>query len=321
MNHRLPPDRGLGAGCAALALACALSACEHAPDLSAARAHAAAPLQRYDTIQSLSAAGGVVLAGTQSGAILRSADRGAHWQRLPLAGASVIAIDHCPDGSFIALDFYHRVWSAGADGSAWTAHALADPANALALHCAPDNRWWVAGSRATFAVSADQGAHWTSSRLKEDTQITTLQFLDAQQAYALGEFGTVLRSTDGGASWQRLPKIAGDFYPYDARFISVQEGYASGLAGVMLATHDGGQHWQREDNSSGAALYRLFAHGDEVWAVGANGVVARHAAHAWLALPQDAGTPAPIFSATSDGDAVLIGGPGGLLRQARAAAQ
>lgn len=269
METQAPVKGRVGWACPLFAATLLLAACEHAPDLTAARARAAEPVQRYDTIQSLAGDAALVVAGTQSGAVLRSTDQGASWTRTALAGASLIGLERCPDGSFIALDFYHRVWSAPASAERWTAHALKDPANPLAIHCDPLGRWWVAGSRATLAVSADQGASWQTTSLKEDTQITTLQFVDARQGFALGEFGTVLESSDGGASWQRLAKIEGDFYPYAAWFRDGREGYASGLAGTMLATHDGGHHWVREDNASGAALYRLFVHGDEVWAAGA----------------------------------------------------
>ncbi|MDE3009345.1 MAG: glycosyl hydrolase [Pseudomonadota bacterium] len=304
----------VGWACPLLAATLLLAACEHAPDLAAARARAAEPVQRYDTIQALAGDATLVVAGTQSGAVLRSTDQGTRWTRTALAGASLIGLERCRDGSFIALDFYHRVWSAPADAGRWTAHALKDPANPLAIHCDPLGRWWVAGSRATLAVSADQGESWQLTSLKEDTQITTLQFVDARHGFALGEFGTVLESGDGGASWQRLAKIEGDFYPYAAWFRDGREGYASGLAGTMLATHDGGHHWVREDNASGAALYRLFVHGDEVWAAGANGTLARHAGAGWVAVARPQGSPAPLFAATSAGSVVLSGGPGGLLQ-------
>lgn len=300
------------AGAAAAALL--LAGCEHAPDLAAARASAAQPVQRYDNIQAMTADAHQAIAGTQDGAILRSDDGGEHWKRSTLADASVIGLDRCPDGSFVALDFYHRVWSAPAAADSWTAHPLEKPANALTIQCDPAGRWWVAGSRATLAVSADHGASWQVSSLKEDTQITTLQFVDAQRGFAMGEFGTVLATTDGGANWSRLPKIEGDFYPYAAWFSDAREGVASGLAGVMLATHDGGQHWVREDNPSGAALYRMFRHGDEVWAAGANGTLARHAGKAWQAVALKDAIPAPWFAAASVGGTVFAGGPGGLLR-------
>ena len=301
--------------------ALALTACEQAADLTAARAQVRLALQRQDSVHSLVAHGSTVLAGAQDGVLLRSGDGGQQWTRVELPGAAVIALDRCADGTWLALDFYHRVWSADAPATQWQPHAVQEPANPVALHCDPAGRWWVAGSRATLAVSADHGASWTVSNLRQDTQITTLQFVDAQHGFALGEFGLVLATSDAGTTWTVQPKIAGDYYPYAAFFSSRTEGVVSGLAGVMLATHDGGRTWQREPNETGVPLYRLFAHRQDVWAAGANGTLARHGNGAWQAVTHGDATPAPLFAAASTGTAVVVGGPGGLLHVARLAAQ
>lgn len=312
MNHP-----GFGNTVAGLSLVALAAGCTQAPDLAAARAEAARPVQRYDVIQAMASRGDVVAAGTHSGAVLVSSDGGQTWTRQALAGpSSLIGMDVCPDGSFIAIDFYQKLWSADARLAAWTAQPLKSPHTALAVHCDGQGRWWVAGSGALIARSDDRGAHWVLTDLQEDLQITTLQMVDAQHGFATGEFGTVVASTDGGATWARRGALPGEFYPYAALFVSATEGWVSGLAGQVLHTVDGGESWTPQTNRSGAPLFRLFMHGGTPHAVGAGGSLVRHEAGEWTPLAYADAHPVFLGAAASvaSRNAILIGGPGGLLR-------
>jgi len=309
-NGRLRPWL-LSSACALL-----LGACQAQPDLADVRVSAQRPVQRYHVIQTLSANSALVVAGTQSGDLLMSRDAGQSWQRSAVPGASLIDSAQCPDGSFLALDFYRRVWAISADGATVTPATFQKPRVALTVACDHRGGWWVAGTRARIAHSTDRGQSWTLTDFDEDAQITALQFVDQDYAVAVGEFGLLAVSTDGGATWTRREPIPNDFYPYAALFLSREEGWVSGLAGQILHTADGGQTWTRQINTTQAALYRLFVHGGVPHGVGVGGTVARLEGDAWQAVPYP--DPLPVFfgaGATLPGQSALIaGGPGGLVR-------
>lgn len=300
---------------ACLALA-GLTGCQSAADLSAVNAEAARPVQRYDITQALAANGRTVVAGTQSGAVLVSADQGRSWQHQMLAGASLVGLAACPDGSFVGVDFFHKVWRADAAGTQWSAVPLDKPRTPLAVSCDAQGRWWVAGTAATLAVSADRGATWQVSELAEDAQLTGVQMVDARFGIATGEFGLIAVTTDGGATWSRRGKMPDEFYPYASLFVSPAEGWVSGLAGQILHTTDGGLSWTRQPNASQMPLYRLFLHEGIPYGVGAGGTVARLDGGQWqpVAYPD----PLPVFlgaaASLPEQHALVIGGPGGLLR-------
>lgn len=300
----------------ALAASLCLAACSQAPDLRGVEHERALSIQRYDIVQSLAFNGKVLVGGTQDGAVLVSADDGKSWARKQLGAVSMIGLASCPDGGFVGIDFYHQVWSAGADGGGWTAHKLDKPGTPLAVTCDGSNRWWVAGTRARIAMSADHGASWQVTDLKEDAQLTTIQMVNAQFGIATGEFGMVVTTHDGGATWQRGTPIPNEFYPYAALFLSPQEGWVSGLAGQILYTIDGGASWQKQENTTQAPLYRLFVDDGTPYGVGAGGVVARLQGEAWHAVPYPDAVPAFLGAGTAltGQGAIAIGGPGGLLR-------
>lgn len=290
----------------------AIGGCARNAEQASARADSA--VRRYDTTQALASNGKVMVGGTQSSAILRSQDAGRTWTRIAIQSASIIDVTSCPDGSFVALDFNHKVWQSDAQAQKWTAHDLEKPRNPVALTCDAHNAWWVVGSRSQVAHSTDAGVHWSVSDLGEDAQITAIHFFEQGRGLLLGEFGLVAKTHDGGATWQKLPAIAGEFYPYAAVFANAEEGWVSGLAGQMLRTVDGGHSWSAEVNTTQAPLYRLMLVNGVPHGVGASGVVAKREGAQWVAVTYPDAVPAFLGAGAQQNGQIVIGGPGGLLR-------
>lgn len=293
-----------------------LIGCTQAPDLAAVDAERQKPVQRYDIMQALAANDKVVVAATQGGAALISKDSGKTWSRQSLGPVSLIGLATCPDGSFVGIDFYRKVWSTDPAGTSWKSHVLDKPKTPLTVTCDKKGNWWVGGTRAVLAASSDKGASWKVTDLGEDTQITALQFIDETHGIAAGEFGMVLKTVDGGANWTKQPPIAGEFYPYAVLFVNRDEGWLSGIAGTLLHTTDGGTSWATQANVTRAPLYRLFAHQGVAYGVGAAGVVARYVGGSWQAMPYTDAVPVFLAAGTSldKQDAIVVGGPGGLVR-------
>ncbi len=293
-----------------------LGACSDGPDMSGIAAERGRSVHRYDVSQAIASNGKVVVVGTQTGAVLVSTDKGATWQRQVLGQTSLVDIAVCPNSSFVAIDHYHKVWAGDADGKRWESVPLDKPRIPLAVTCDAQGAWWVVGTRAVIAGSSDQGKTWAVTDLGEDTQITTVQFVDQQRGYALGEFGLVVETHDGGKTWSKGAKIPGDFYPYAALFKDAAEGWVSGIAGQILHTRDGGKTWAKQVNAAGVSLNRLFMHDGVPYGVGNAGVVARLDGETWRNVPYP--DPLPMFlgggASLAGQSAIVIGGPGGLLR-------
>jgi photosystem II stability/assembly factor-like uncharacterized protein len=62
---------------------------------------------------------------------------------------------------------------------------------------------WVAGRPGTLVLhTADQGATWEVQRTEQALPINGLHFLDERTGWAVGEFGTILTTIDGGTTWK-----------------------------------------------------------------------------------------------------------------------
>jgi Uncharacterized protein related to plant photosystem II stability/assembly factor len=78
-----------------------------------------------------------------------------------------------------------------------------------------------------------------------ENEISAVTFSDDQTAHAVG-YGIVLRTTDGGLSWERN-SVNSDFYRA-VHFPSANVGYAVGYIGTILKTTDAGKTWEKLRN-------------------------------------------------------------------------
>lgn len=274
-------------------------------------------IARSDNFQAAASNGQVLIAANGANTMLVSTDSGVSWARNEFGAGTVSIIDIavCPNGSFQALDFYHKVWSGSADGRTWIANSLPAEFTPLALTCRADGQLWVVGSETTMASSADEGKTWQVQSLKEDAMLRTVQFLDPKQGIATGEFGVVAVTSDGGRSWQRRSGLGKDFYPYAAHFDDPRNGWVSGIAGAILHTNDGGLNWTQQGNATGASFYALIKHAGRLFAVGDGGRISKLEGQDWMALGERASNAPYLLSAVDMGTrGVLVAGPAGVLQ-------
>ena len=80
-------------------------------------------------------------------------------------------------------------------------------------------------------------------------ELYSIDFIDTSTGWVCGEFGTILKTTDGGDSWVEVSSgVESDINGIFFRTSSI--GYAAGANGVLLKSSDGGSTW--EESSSNA---------------------------------------------------------------------
>jgi len=107
------------------------------------------------------------------------------------------------------------------------------------------NRLVVVGERGHILISADAGRNWRQSPVPTQVTLTSVFFIDGQQGWAAGHDATILRTRDGGGTWQTVyadPALAAPIL--DLWFRDASHGLAVGAYGLLLVTADGGDSWQ-----------------------------------------------------------------------------
>ncbi|MCC2957523.1 YCF48-related protein [Massilia sp. IC2-477] len=83
--------------------------------------------------------------------------------------------------------------------------AVAQPARAnLQAIERVGKRLVAAGERGLVIYSDDGGNHWKQARVPVSVTLAALRFANEREGWAVGNMGVVLRSSDSGASWQRV---------------------------------------------------------------------------------------------------------------------
>src|SRR5579871_4060645 len=90
-------------------------------------------------------------------------------------------------------------------------------------------------------TGADSG--WTlQNPLPTPSTLRAVAQLDASTAIGAGEYGTILRTTDGGATWTRQPTGTANGL-CGISFSDANTGTVVGERGTILHTTDGGLTW------------------------------------------------------------------------------
>ena len=102
----------------------------------------------------------------------------------------------------------------------------------------------VVGERGHVLFSDDDGATWTPAQVPVQVMLTAIRMHDAQTGWAVGHDAAILRTRDGGATWQLVHHAPQAQLPLlDVWFRDVDNGIAVGAFGTFLATTDGGDTW------------------------------------------------------------------------------
>jgi photosystem II stability/assembly factor-like uncharacterized protein len=104
-------------------------------------------------------------------------------------------------------------------------------------------------------------------------QMVGMYFIDDQTGWTVGEYGTILKTSDGGDNWtiQEIPWL---FDLSDVHFPTALTGYAIGTDGFIIKTTDGGETWDQLENKYSNNLNRiLFKDEMNGWIIGEKGFI------------------------------------------------
>ena len=120
--------------------------------------------------------------------------------------------------------------------------------------------------------AAAQDAGWERMDNPSTFDVWDMVFTDSLNGHAVSDYGAILRSTDGGASWTQ--KLAGEQAAMrGVHFFDSSTGIACGYRGSLLRTTDAGASWTVMDAGVSESIPALSAVGSTAWIGGKDGVL------------------------------------------------
>ncbi|MDH4583190.1 glycosyl hydrolase [Pseudomonas sp. BN415] len=196
------------------------------------------------------------------------------------------------------------------------------------------------GRRGHIVYSDDDGATWRQSRVPVSSDLNAVSFPSPKVGWAVGHDGVVLRTTDGGESWERKldarmaqsslapasssgaerdPVVAPDLSFLGVWFETEEQGFVVGAFNQILRTVDGGESWEswsdRAENPEAFHLYAIRAIGEELYVSGEYGLVMKLDRQAGRFRNLDTGHGGTFFGVTGNpGHIVAYGLRGHIMR-------
>jgi photosystem II stability/assembly factor-like uncharacterized protein len=112
-----------------------------------------------------------------------------------------------------------------------------------------------------------------------------VDMIDGDQGWAVGAFGTIAQTRDGGVTW-RVQSSPTAEQLFDVAFADPQHGWIVGRSGTILHTDDGGQTWRAQASGTDHHLFSVAALSPlESWAIGDWGTLrhTRDGGTTWIA--------------------------------------
>lgn len=130
--------------------------------------------------------------------------------------------------------------------------------------------WLGLTTVAALAGALPAQASWTLLNSGTSVDLFGVDAVDATTAFAVGDRGTILKTTDGGTSWKkqssgvrtRLQRV---------QFLDGSNGYV--LGGGLLKTRDSGASWQKLTVPTTESLFSLFFVNVDLGFLGGRGAV------------------------------------------------
>lgn len=224
-------------------------------------------------------------AGTKEGVILHTVDGGNTWENQLTKPFFFNSVDFISENEGWAVGKSSISQGEGVilhtinGGSTWTSQSNPIIGAVNKVFFLDKNNGWVVSSDwwGQIAHTTNGGKDWIKQTNPTTNPIVDVFFINPDKGWAVGMDSTILRTTNGGQTWQRVDlTVTNNWYFRSVFFIDELHGWVVGVYGVIMLTNDGGVTWQEVVNGYGESLQSVFfIDPDNGWAVGDAGTIFR----------------------------------------------
>ena len=157
-------------------------------------------------------------------------------------------------------------------GENWNDEFLPEAGGIIRIYSYNNILWIITGSidgSATWLLrSSDLGKNWEKINVPTHNQLNEIMFTDKDVGYCAGWNSRIIKTTDGGNTWNKLPFNFGTWNFESIYFVNKNVGWLT--ENMVFKTTDGGNNWQRcTEFTSGNTYTDCFFLNEKIgWVVG-----------------------------------------------------
>ena len=205
--------------------------------------------------------------------------------------AAFLSVACLSDGTIVVTGQKGLAMRSRDKGKSWEKLDVGTKRDLLSVDFATAQVGVAVGDFGTMIRTEDGGTTWTTIALPEDIKLPEdvvdivqpgdillydVDFASPEKGWAVGEFGTVLTTADGGKTWH-AQKSPVETTLFGVQFTDDNTGFATGIEQVLLRTTDGGQTWNKVKvpgrKGFVLGLYDVAVQGKVGWVIGDSGLL------------------------------------------------
>ena len=253
------------------------------------------------------------------GAYIKLDTRQAEWADIaPLASRSLLLDVAASGNRVIAVGERGHVLVSENGGSKWTQARIPTRSMLTGIAMVDQRRIWSVGHDAVVLHSSDGGSEWVVQHLAPEWESPLLDvwFADANHGIAVGTYGLLLETHDGGERWERRTLNQEKPHLYAVTEDRDHTLYIVGEFGSVFRSRDGGRSWTAASSPYGGTFFGALALSDGallVFGLRGNLYRSEDGGQAWRRL--ETGTTASLMDGQerADGTVVIVGLSGTVL--------
>ncbi len=223
-----------------------------------------------------------------NGTILKSKDKGNSWSKLVTGTSAPLFCLNFLNGNTGAAGGYNIIIKTTDGGKSWDNQDLDySRVGAVAGICYINNQTIYAAGNVpggAFCITTDGGSNWEINSLGlpdvfdgSVDLVRSMSFLNSYYGYIVTDFGTILKTKDGGKSWIRdssfRPSYTKLSVMYDIQITDSSHINISGSGGTVIRTSNAGLNWFSEAGNKNSLRGCYFTDPYSGYAVGERGEI------------------------------------------------